>query len=92
MWLVELLPLLLHAMLAGLTQAVPQGFYNALDFVFAVPRNLNGTFPFMISLTQALVIIFYAWIAKKIWTIFTSLSSYAPKWLLGQGRTTSEIE
>lgn len=84
--LLGLVPFVLHGILAAATAALPQGFYDALDFLFAIPRTLDGIFPVMSSLTQATLVLFFAWIGSKLWQIIVALSHFMPNWLVGSGK------
>lgn len=84
--LLGLVPFILHGILAAATAALPDGFYSALDFLFDIPRTLDGLFPVMSSLTQAILVLFFAWIGSKTWQIIVALSHFMPNWLVGNGK------
>jgi len=93
MYLVALPSYVLHGILAALTATVPSGVWTVLDYIFAVPRQFDGTFPFMVSLTQGILFFFSAWVLHAMWRVFNSIMSYMPSWFPGtQGRMPEKSE
>jgi len=90
LFLLTLIPFVLHGILASITAALPQGFYDALDLFFGIPRTLDGAFPVMTTLTQAILVLFFAWIGSKLWQLIAALSHFLPRWLSGGGKHPQE--
>jgi len=90
MYLISLPSYVLHGFLAILTSAIPTGVWTALDYIFSIPRQLDGTFPFMITLTQAILFFFTAWVVHATWRVFNSIMSYMPTWFPGSNAKMPE--